>query len=267
MRNNSRCFIFFALFLSFGIFSVPNRVKAQSPFTVSDSSSLGSIHYGMVYKEAKGLLINPNDTLNYLSFLPIYYPPLPYKNQITGFQASLENSFILGYFIPQTHKRFRWGDSFLGQLSFGEEFSNIEGNKSSIWGAYRFEIGMVGEYIGNSHFKIFLHWKPLVYEKDVITPFISGSSLGLDVLASRLSFGASLLARDARIIGFIQALSQPSANPHDFEFNLGYHFTKKSEIQFKSRWYNPSTYTTVNNYPQQNLQQNLSIQIMYGRLF
>jgi len=266
MRNLIKNKRFLTVFLLLGIIWAPDRLKAQNRNLPEDKTSLGSIRFGGVYKQANGLWV-PVDTLAYLSYLPKLIPSSPYKIQVIGFQATLENSFILEYFAPQTHKRFRWGDSFLGQIGFGQEFSNIPALGNPIWGAYRFEIGMVGEYNAGNHFKAFLHWKPMVYEKDIISPYISGSSIGLNIQFSKINFGTNLLARDARVIGFVQALIQPAANPHDFEFSLGYQFNPKSDIQLKSRWYNPSTFTTVDQYPNQNLQENYSIQIQYGRLF
>jgi hypothetical protein len=221
----------------------------------------------LVYKNARGALTVDSQSLLYPSYnlYPTKKPiTQPYQIQVAGLTLSLENSFILGYFLPQKNKRFRWGDSFLGSLSLGEQYSNIPGAASKIWGAYRFEIGLVAEFSIRENFKIYGHLKPLVYEKDVLSPFISGSSLGFELVASPLFFGANVLARDSRIVGFIPVFTQPSVNAHDFEFNMGYHFHKNREIQIKSRWYNASSGTHVDQYPNQNLQQDFTFQIVYG---
>jgi|GEM_PF-2929515 len=271
--GNKRVLLVFKLFIFLSILKLSTSlVYGQRKNLLGDTSTFTSLHFGPVYKFAKGANTIDSTVLvdSYtIPFIPISRSAItqPYSITILGFQGSIQNSFILGYFIPQKGKRFRFGDTFLGSLSLGEQSGNIPGANLRIWGAYRFEIGGLGEYSASPNSKIIARWNVLVYEKDIISPYISGSSFELEAYMKPIGFGATILSRDSRILGFISALTQPSVNPHDFEFKASYRFKKNKEILLKSRWYNPGSHTLVDAYPNQNLFQTYSFQISYGYLF
>ena len=243
------------------------RIKSKNQFKSSEKSnikdppkifnpieSFNSVQVGAIQNYSRGYI---RDT--------VLKTQSAYQASVYGILASMQNSFILGYFIPQKDHKIRIGDILDAGLGAGIETSNSSKINTQVWGSYHFDIGMVGGFMVSSKQIYKIYWFPLVYQKDQISPSVSGSSLGIEVQLFNLDFGMTVLARNLKILGFIPSIIQPNSNAHSYNWDLGYYLRPGSQIKILSSYYSGSD--GLDKYPNQVVKSSFSIQIGYGIKF
>ncbi len=243
------------IFLSFFFVSLS---KAQIKSNLPD---LPTYHffYGPVYLQSIG-------SYTYDS-IEGYYPDTKHA---LGLSIRLENSFILGYFIPQKNHKLRFGDRLVAGISVGGVNSTLNNNQSQLWGDYHFELGSIVEYNPNINIGFIVKWSFLVNEKDAINPNTSGSSLEIDLVPKPWLLGMNIVSLNQKIIGFLNPFLQPkNIGNIRYEGNLGYTFPHGKELKLvASNFRAPSnTLTLLKGLPIQTIHSSFSFLLEYGISF
>jgi len=217
-----------------------------------------SVQLGPVFKSSQGIFLGNQDISNSQT----------YHEGVIGFGGKLENSFTLDYFSPQTNHKWRYGDTFLAGLWGGGVFSpDLIHGKALFWGEYRFEIGFLAQYHYQAHKFIEFRWKPLIYNKDQISPSISGSSFGINWDWGSGQFGLGILSRQDRVVGFISSIMDPSNHPNNIEGHFQINRDPHHFWGIWTEWNHSSQGNSLNKEPNKVLKNLFAIQLNYGLHF
>ncbi len=241
------------ILLALGFFVEP--LWGQTIPVILDSSLL-SVELSGVIKQSNGIITGGVTGIS-----------TPYHEEAYGILASLKTSAVLTYFNPQIDSKFRFGDRILGRIGSGLETSNRSENHVQIWGTYRFEIGLMSEFIQNSKRIYRLAYSPLVFEKDQISPSISGSSLGLEVTFSPIELSINVLSRTDKYIGFLSSITQPHSHATNFEGSLGYTLYRRKLIKLQYLQFHAPENTYINKTLDQKIKSQYSLFITYAIIF